>query len=290
MAQVPVWAFHGQADTVVAPARSRAMIEALRRAGASPRYTEYPGVRHDSWTRTYRDPAVHAWLFAQRRASGVAPVALRHGDRIAFFGDSITAAGARGKGFIRLIEADLKRRLPDFGVALIGAGVSGNKVADLQQRLQRDVLDQRPTIVVIYIGINDVWHWNEDRGTSPAAFESGLRDLLARITKAGARVVLCTPTVIGEQADGTNRFDQMLDRYAAISRQVARSTGTQVLDLRRRLHAAGARRGAAATVLTGQDAGRAVYLCTNIQPRGHSTAWERRRNARRRSTTAATRR
>jgi hypothetical protein len=43
------------------------MVEALRRAGAEPRYTEYPGVGHNAWQRAYQEPDLADWLFAQRR-------------------------------------------------------------------------------------------------------------------------------------------------------------------------------------------------------------------------------
>ena len=49
---VPLWAFHGDQDTAVKPKRSREMIEALKAAGGTPKYTEYPGVGHDSWAQT----------------------------------------------------------------------------------------------------------------------------------------------------------------------------------------------------------------------------------------------
>jgi predicted peptidase len=65
IAHIPVWAFHGGADTVVKPKRSRDMIEALRAAGGTPRYTEYPQTGHDAWSATYRNPEMYAWLFAQ---------------------------------------------------------------------------------------------------------------------------------------------------------------------------------------------------------------------------------
>ncbi|MFQ3591919.1 MAG: prolyl oligopeptidase family serine peptidase [Gemmataceae bacterium] len=68
-AHVPIWAFHGAKDNVVRPERSREMIEALKKAGGSPKYTEYPEAGHDSWTKTYADPAVLEWLFAQKRKS-----------------------------------------------------------------------------------------------------------------------------------------------------------------------------------------------------------------------------
>jgi predicted peptidase len=67
MKSVPVWAFHGDADGAVKVRRSRDMIAALEAVGGTPKYTEYPGVGHDSWTATYRDPDLYAWLFAQSR-------------------------------------------------------------------------------------------------------------------------------------------------------------------------------------------------------------------------------
>lgn len=66
---IPIWAFHGTKDTAVKPERSRDMIDAIKAAGGSPKYTEYPEAGHDSWSATYKNPEVHAWLFAQRRAS-----------------------------------------------------------------------------------------------------------------------------------------------------------------------------------------------------------------------------
>jgi len=65
--QVPVWAFHGDADKAVPVVRSRSMIAALKAAGGSPQYTEYPGVGHDSWTPTYRNADVLEWFLKQRR-------------------------------------------------------------------------------------------------------------------------------------------------------------------------------------------------------------------------------
>ncbi len=64
---VPIWVFHGSDDRVVPVEYSRRLIEALRARGASPRYTEYPGVGHDSWTAAFQDPELLDWLFAQRR-------------------------------------------------------------------------------------------------------------------------------------------------------------------------------------------------------------------------------
>lgn len=68
LATLPLWAFHGDADKAVPVERSRTMIAAVKAAGGMPRYTELPGVGHDSWTPAYRDPKVLDWLFSQRRS------------------------------------------------------------------------------------------------------------------------------------------------------------------------------------------------------------------------------
>jgi predicted peptidase len=68
LARVPIWAFHGDKDAAVMVSRSRDMVDAIRKAGGDPRYTEYPGVGHDSWTRTYADDKVLEWFFSRRKA------------------------------------------------------------------------------------------------------------------------------------------------------------------------------------------------------------------------------
>jgi predicted peptidase len=68
MKDIPIWVFHGDQDGAVKVKRSRDMVEALKAEGGNPKYTEYPGVGHDSWTATYRNPEVHAWLFEQSKA------------------------------------------------------------------------------------------------------------------------------------------------------------------------------------------------------------------------------
>lgn len=65
---LPIWAFHGADDAVVPRSASEDMIAAITRAGGKPQFTLYPGVGHDSWTRTYENPELYYWLFAQRRA------------------------------------------------------------------------------------------------------------------------------------------------------------------------------------------------------------------------------
>lgn len=64
----PVWAFHGARDEVVAVSESEVLVERLRLCGGNVRFTVYPDAGHDSWTRTYDDPAFYAWMLAQRKS------------------------------------------------------------------------------------------------------------------------------------------------------------------------------------------------------------------------------
>jgi len=167
--------------------------------------------------------------------SAGSPVPLAKGERIVFLGDSITQAGAGPNGYITLIRKALHETHKDLGIEVIGAGISGNKVPDLQRRLGKDVVSKKPTLVVIYIGINDVWHGEKDpaKGTLQDRFEAGLKDVIGRIQGAGARVILCTPSVIGEKRNGENKLDARLDEYSEISRKVAEASKVQLIDLRR---------------------------------------------------------
>jgi lysophospholipase L1-like esterase len=161
-----------------------------------------------------------------------AKVPLQKGQRIVFLGDSITAGGVGPKGYVTVIKNELPK---DLDMQIIGAGISGNKVPDLQKRLDKDVLSKKPNLVVIYIGINDVWHGEKDptRGTTPERYEEGLRDIISRCQAASAQVLLCTPTVIGELPGGANKLDAKLDEYAELSRKVAREMKVPLCDLRK---------------------------------------------------------
>lgn len=67
MRDIPVWAFHGANDDVVALVRAEAIVKALRDCGGEVRLTVYPDTGHDSWTKTYNNPQIYEWLLAQHR-------------------------------------------------------------------------------------------------------------------------------------------------------------------------------------------------------------------------------
>ncbi|HYT89680.1 MAG TPA: SGNH/GDSL hydrolase family protein [Gemmataceae bacterium] len=179
--------------------------------------------------------ALFACALSTIAAADDTPVPLKKGDQILFLGDSITAGGVGKKGYITLIKQNLDKKHKDLNLKVLGAGISGNKVPDLQRRVERDVLSKKPTIVFIYIGINDVWHGERDpaRGTPKDKFEAGLKEVIGKIKDGGARVILCTPSVIGEKKDAGNKLDARLDEYADISRKVAREMKVQLCDLRK---------------------------------------------------------
>lgn len=64
---MPIWAFHGAKDPIVPLSRGEEMIDAVKRAGGSPRFTVYPEADHDSWTETYNNPELYSWLLRQTK-------------------------------------------------------------------------------------------------------------------------------------------------------------------------------------------------------------------------------
>jgi predicted peptidase len=62
----PIWAFHGDQDNTVPVAAAREMIQALKNAGGSPKYSEYPGVGHFAWEPAYAESTLISWTFGQR--------------------------------------------------------------------------------------------------------------------------------------------------------------------------------------------------------------------------------
>ena len=64
---LPLWVFHGEKDEAVDVEQSRRMVAAIRRAGGSPKYTEYRGAGHLIWARVFSEPDLVPWLFSQSR-------------------------------------------------------------------------------------------------------------------------------------------------------------------------------------------------------------------------------
>jgi predicted peptidase len=63
---IPCWCFHGADDPRVNVAKSREMIDAMKAAGGHPKYTEFPGVKHESWDKAYATPGLFVWMLEQK--------------------------------------------------------------------------------------------------------------------------------------------------------------------------------------------------------------------------------
>lgn len=149
--------------------------------------------------------------------------------RVIFFGDSITELGVKENGYITL----LRPKLGEDKFELIGKGISGNKIYDLYIRLKSDVLDLNSDVVVIYIGINDVWHKNLLKtGTDYDKFLKFYQALINEIKLNGSEVIICTPTVIGELKSNANEMDAELNKYSEGIRQLAAKNQLKLADLR----------------------------------------------------------
>lgn len=154
--------------------------------------------------------------------------------RVIFFGDSITEMGANRGGYVNRIDsmAKTENRANDF--EFISAGISGNKVYDLYLRLENDVISKKPDLVIIYIGVNDIWHKASfGTGTDPDKFEIFYQAIINKLEVINSKIILCTPAVIGEKTDFTNQQDGDLNQYANIVRNIAQKNNLQIVDLRK---------------------------------------------------------
>jgi lysophospholipase L1-like esterase len=154
--------------------------------------------------------------------------------KIIFFGDSITQAGVKKGGYIDRIQTAINNKGIQDKYELIGAGIGGNKVYDLYLRMEDDVLAKQPDIVVIYVGINDVWHkTTSGTGTDMDKYEKFYTAIIKKLQAKKIRVVVCTPSVIGEMKDNTNPQDEDLNKYSDVIRKLAASYKCTLIDLRK---------------------------------------------------------
>ena len=158
--------------------------------------------------------------------------------KVIFFGDSITELGAKKEkyvGYIIKMDSMLKAEKKDGQYELIGSGIGGNKVYDLYLRLEEDVLAKNPDVVVIYIGVNDVWHKTLlGTGTDADKFEKFYQAIINKLSAKGMKAILCTPAVVGEKTDMSNQLDGDLNRYSNIIRDLAKKNNLPLVDLRKK--------------------------------------------------------
>jgi lysophospholipase L1-like esterase len=152
--------------------------------------------------------------------------------KILFFGDSITQAGIVNGGYINLIQHSINAKGKQALYELIGAGINANKVYDLYLRLEEDVFDKQPDVVIVYIGINDVWHKTSGIGTDIKKFEKFYVAIIKKLQTQQIKVAVCTTSVIGEKKGKNNPQDADLDAYSAVIRKLAKELSCSLVDLR----------------------------------------------------------
>ncbi|MFT6205093.1 MAG: lysophospholipase L1-like esterase [Spirosomataceae bacterium] len=153
--------------------------------------------------------------------------------KVVLFGDSITQAGVRPGGYITMMQEMLGKAGKSTDYELIGEGIGGNKIYDLYLRAEEDVLAQNPDVVIIWVGVNDVWHkMSYGTGTDADKFEKFYRSLIKRFQDKGIKVIICTPATIGEKTDFSNQQDGDLNQYSNIIRTISKTMNTDLLDLR----------------------------------------------------------
>ena len=151
--------------------------------------------------------------------------------KVVFFGDSITEAAVKPNGFIS-IDDSLLNSGGAANYELIGEGISGNKVYDLYFRMEQDVMRKSPDVVVIWVGVNDVWHKKMGTGTDADKFEKFYLAMVRKFKAANIKVIVCTPATIGEKFDNTNEQDGDMNRYSEIIRKIAVDEQLTLVDMR----------------------------------------------------------
>ena len=153
---------------------------------------------------------------------------------IVFFGDSITQAGVGASGYITVLGNLIKEKGKVDQYQLTGAGIGGNKVYDLYLRADDDVLAKNPSTVVIWVGVNDVWHKRtHGTGTDADKFEKFYHALIRKFQAKNIKVLICTPAAIGEKTDYSNELDGDLNKYSNIIRDIAKKNNCELIDLRK---------------------------------------------------------
>lgn len=163
---------------------------------------------------------------------------------ILFQGDSITDTGrsylirtSLGEGYPAFVAKRLSELLPQHNIQYLNKGVSGNRISDLKRRFHRDCLGLHPfpTIISIFIGINDTWRIFDMGLSSPIPrFEETYRELLDRIREKNAftRLILLSPFVL-EDTEDKKEWREDVDARREVVRRIAQDYNARHLDVQK---------------------------------------------------------
>ena len=159
------------------------------------------------------------------------PEPLKNVHRIVCLGDSITQGGEGPGGYVWLVRHYLRAiygGTPGGEIEVLNAGISGHKSNDMKARFQKDVLDKKPDLVTISVGVNDVWHGfydNHPAGDGPRGipldkYRANVEEMITWAQKQGAKVVVLSTTVIKEDLNSPE--NAKLVGYNAALKDLAR--------------------------------------------------------------------
>jgi lysophospholipase L1-like esterase len=172
-------------------------------------------------------------------------------DTLLFTGDSITDSGRRdaataplGTGYVRMLADELAAT---GDRTIINTGTGGNRAVDLESRWQFDVLDHRPDVLTVMIGINDTWRrYDANNPTSAETFEQHYRDILTRSrAKLTGQIVLFEPFLV-EVTDAQRSWRDDLNPKIDVVRALAAEFDTELIPTDALMTAAAEELGAAA--------------------------------------------
>ena len=163
--------------------------------------------------------------------------------RILFQGDSITDADRNwgddnklGAGYARLVEASLG--LDEPGVhTFVNKGISGNRIVDLYARIKRDIINYKPDVMSILIGVNDVWHEVGDNpnGVDAEKFYKIYKMLIEEIKEAlpNIKIMILEPFVLdgGATHEHLDYFVEETKKRAEKARQIAKDFSLPFIEL-----------------------------------------------------------
>jgi lysophospholipase L1-like esterase len=163
------------------------------------------------------------YLEAQTRK---AAFALHDGDRVVFFGDSITAQ----RLYTTYLQAAVRAHFPDWNIRFYNAGVGGDNVhggvaGNIDVRIDRDILKFQPTVLTIMLGMND--------RSRTAEYEAGYEHILQRFHERspGLRITVLGPTPIDGTTNGNPVANADLHRFLEIDKHLASKYGATFIDL-----------------------------------------------------------
>ena len=162
--------------------------------------------------------------------------------RVVMMGDSITQMGGSPKGYVTLVDQTLDASRPADPFEVVNVGIGGQKAPDMLARFQADVIDRKPDLVTISVGVNDVWHGFMDfgkrqrhpdgelpGGVSLPLYLQAVEGMVDRAKASGAQVLLLSPTLVTEDLESPE--NARIRTYVKAEQALAKRKGVGFIDL-----------------------------------------------------------